>query len=82
MDFLEIWTLIEENLVTILACIGTILTVILKPSASQSALEERERQKKQKRLEKLQKQQKELVNKAQENAKEQSRLTEELKENA
>ena len=82
MDFLELWTLIEENLVTILACIGTILTVILKPSASQSALEERERKKKQKRLDKLQKQQSNLVHQAQENAKEQSKLMEELKENA
>ena len=82
MDFLELWTLIEENLVTILACIGTILTVILKPNASQSALEEKERKKKQKRLDKLQKQQSELVHQAQENAKEQSKLMEELKENA
>ena len=82
MDFLAIWEIIEENIVTILACLGTILTVVLKPQASQEKIAAKEKARKEKRLAKLKTQQKELVNQAAANAKEQSILEQELEKNA
>lgn len=82
MDFLAIWEIIEENIVTILACIGTVLTVILKPQASQEKLAAKEKAKKEKRLAKLKNEQKQLVASAAANAKEQSILEQELEKNA
>lgn len=82
MDFLEIWALIEENIVAILGCIGTILAVCLKPQKSAERIAANEKKKKEKRLEKLKKKQSTLIASAKENATEQEKLEKEIGANA
>lgn len=82
MDFLEIWQIIEENLVTILGCIGTILAICLKPQKSAERIAANEKKRNEKRLAKLKQKQNALIAKAKDNAAEQEKLEKEIAKNA